>query len=79
MKIHLRENSVLSFTVCVDNDERLPSLIEDLKETYAVRDNSPVELVTIRHYNDATIAKVLEDKTVFLEQKSRDTARFVVN
>lgn len=79
VKIHLMENSALSFTVCVDNDERLPSLIENLKETYAVRYNSPVELVTIRHYNEATIAKVLEDKTVFLEQKSRETARFVVN
>jgi len=34
--------------------------------------------VTIRHYDEKTIKRVIEDKTILVEQKSRNTARFVM-
>lgn len=78
VKIHLMENSALSFTVCVDESTRLEGLIALLKRKYLVRYNEGLELITVRHYNQEIIDKLLVDKTLLLEQKSRETARFVV-
>lgn len=78
--ISLMQNSAISFSVCVDHDERrLSQLFEALNKEYKVRYNTGLELITIRHYDQATIDRVLEDgKTVLLEMRSRLTAQFVV-
>jgi aspartate kinase len=78
--ISLMQNSAISFSVCVDNNERrLAHLFEALGKSYKVRYNTGLELITIRHYDQATIDRVLEDgKTVLLEMRSRLTAQFVV-
>ncbi len=78
--ISMMQNSAISFSVCVNtNDRRLSHLFDALKKEYKVRYNSGLELITIRHYDQATIDRVLEDgKTVLLEMRSRHTAQFVV-
>lgn len=78
--ISLMQNSAISFSVCVDNNERrLAQLFSDLGKNYKIRYNKGLELITIRHYDQATIDRVLEDgKTVLLEMRSRLTAQFVV-
>jgi aspartate kinase len=78
--ISLMQNSAISFSVCVDNNERrLSQLFKELGKAYKVRYNTGLELITIRHYDQATIDRVLEDgKTVLLEMRSRLTAQFVV-
>ena len=78
--ISMMQNSAISFSVCVDtNDRRLSHLFDALKKEYKVRYNSGLELITIRPYAQATIDSVLEDgKTVLLEMRSRHTAQFVV-
>jgi len=79
IKIHLMQHAALSFSVCVDDDKRkLPLLIKELQKDYKVLYNQKVELVTIRNYNQATIDRVILNKKIFVEQKSRQTARFVV-
>jgi aspartate kinase len=37
-----------------------------------------LELVTIRHYNQETIDKVIDGKEIMLQQKTRQTARIVM-
>jgi aspartate kinase len=78
--ISLMQNSAISFSVCVNYDERkLPALFEELGQNYKIRYNTGLELITIRHYDQATIDRVMEDgKTILLEMKSRLTAQFVV-
>lgn len=78
--IHLMQNSALSFSVCMDNDEsRLRKLFEELGHKFKLRYNAGLELITIRHYNQATIDRVLEDdKTILLEMRTRLTAQLVV-
>jgi aspartate kinase len=78
--ISLMQNSAISFSVCVDfNERRLSQLFEALGKDYKVRYNTGLELITIRHYDQATIGRVLEEgKTVLLEMRSRLTAQFVV-
>jgi aspartate kinase len=78
--ISLMQNSAISFSVCVDNNERkLNHLMHELGKNYKIRYNTNLELITIRHYDQATIDRVMEDgKSILLEMKSRLTAQFVV-
>jgi aspartate kinase len=79
VKINLMQNSAISFSVCVDYDEqKTPQLIEALKKDYKILYNDNLELVTIRHYDEKTIKRVTENKKIIVEQKSRNTARFVM-
>jgi aspartate kinase len=77
--VSLSQNSAISYSACVDCEKRrLPDLIDDLRKRYKVLYNQGVELITIRHYTDSCIEKLLNHKEVLLEQRSRRTARFVV-
>jgi len=80
IRINLMQNSAISFSVCVDNNERkLKELFGQLGFKYNVRYNTGLELITIRHYDKATIDRVLEDnKTILLEMRTRATAQMVV-
>jgi aspartate kinase len=79
LRIHMMQNSAISFSVCVDNDQmKTPQVLEELKNDYRVRYNENVELVTIRHYDKSTIDRVLINKKVFMEQRSRATLQMVV-
>lgn len=76
--INLMQNSAVAFTVCVDNDNRVKPLVLDLRRDYEVRWNEGLELVTVRHFDEPTLAKLTHGKEVLIEQRSRNTARFVV-
>lgn len=79
IKINLMQNSAISFSVCVDSQKvDIEELIEALSEDYLVKYNDHLELVTIRHYDDATIDRVTVNKEVILEQKTRHTARLIM-
>lgn len=79
VRINLMQNSAISFSVCVDFDpQKTPLLIEKLKEDYKILYNKNLELITIRHYDQQTIDRVTIEKEILVEQKSRNTARFVV-
>ena len=80
VSINLMQNSAISFSVCVDFDnQKTTPLIDLLKKDYKVLYNENLELVTIRHYDEETIKRVTADKIIIVEQKSRNTARFVMN
>jgi aspartate kinase len=79
IKLHLMQNSAISFSVCIDNKRReMTTLIEELQKTFVVKYNEGLELITVRHYTDETIEHLIEQKEVLLLQKGRATARLVV-
>ena len=79
IKINLMQNSALNFSICVDYDDtKLERLMEKFSDRYEVFYNRPCELVTIRHYDQETISRLLIGKKVLVEQKSRNTARMVL-
>ncbi|CCH03226.1 aspartate kinase [Fibrella aestuarina BUZ 2] len=79
VKINLMQNTALNFSVVVDSrPERIPDLLERLREHFRVTYNEALELITIRHYDQSTIDRVLVGKTMLLEQKSRITVQLVV-
>lgn len=79
IKINTMQNSAISFSVCVDqNVQKLPALISELKKQYKVKYNENLEMVTIRWYDQGTINRVIEDKEILLEVKSRHTCQMVM-
>ncbi|RYF63615.1 MAG: aspartate kinase [Cytophagaceae bacterium] len=79
VKINLMQNTALSFSVVVDSKpDRIPDLLERLRGHFRVTYNEALELITIRHYDQSTIDRVLIGKKLLLEQKSRSTVQLVV-
>jgi len=78
-KINLMQNSALNFSILLDRSKVNPDQIIDLfKDSYEVRYNEGLELVTIRHYDEETLKRVTENKEILLQQKTRQTARLVM-
>jgi len=79
VKINLMQNSAISFSACAGGDQvRIDALINDLSSDFAVKYNSGVELLTIRHYDQETIDRLTEGKEILVIQRSRQTARVVM-
>ena len=78
-RINVMQNSAVSFSVCLDiDDKKLEKLKELLEDQFVVRYNKGLELVTIRHYDQQTIDRVTGNKDILMEQKTRQTARIVM-
>ena len=78
IKVNLMQNSALSFSVCIDNTSKRNAIIEQFSEDFYVRYNEGIELFTVRHYDAEAIRKLMENKEVILEQRSRNTLQLVV-
>jgi len=79
VKINLMQNSAISFSACAGGDQvRIDALINDLSADFAVKYNSGVELLTIRHYDQETIDRLTGGKEILVIQRSRQTARVVM-
>lgn len=79
LKSSLIQSSAISFSLCIDyNKINFLKMIDDLKSEYEVLYNTDVEIITIRHYTKEAVDKLVGERTVFVEQRNRLTARFVV-
>jgi aspartate kinase len=77
--VSMSQNSAINYSICVDcNKRKLPTLLDRLGEEFKVLYNEHLQLITIRHYTSEAIEKMLKGKRVLLEQRSRKTARFLV-
>ena len=80
ISVNLMQNSAVSFSVCVDNKRnKVLDLVTELSTKFKVYYNNKVKLFTIRHYSEDSINKVIDGKSVLLEQKSRNTVQYVVS
>jgi aspartate kinase len=79
IKVNLIQNSAISISFCIDNyDCDLKKLINHLKEDFKVLYNDQLELLTIRHYTSDSIEKVTRGREIYIDQRSRHTAHFVI-
>ena len=76
--INLMQNSAISFSVCVDESPRLDELIKELQKEFRVKYNDGLRLITIRHYDQDSINKLILGNEILLEQRSRITVQMVV-
>jgi aspartate kinase len=79
IRINIMQNSATSFTVSIDDDpQKVDALVNELKQNFKVLYNRNLELVTIRHYDNATIERVTKGKEVLLEMRTRATVQMVM-
>ncbi len=78
MKVDLIQNSAISFSVCIDNQfNNLEKLIQHLRARFKVSFIPQVSLYTIRHFDDAAIKSLEEDKDILLKQITHNTMQVV--
>ncbi|MBC5775290.1 aspartate kinase [Pontibacter sp. KCTC 32443] len=78
LKINLMQNSAISFSICTDcNEERLQKLLKTLQDQFVIHYNTGLILYTIKNYDTESINKVVANKEVLLEQRTRTTFQFV--
>ncbi len=78
MKVHLIQNSAISFSVCVDDKfGNFPELKTLLSKKFKVTYNEDVSLYTIRHFNEKSADAVAKNKDILVRQVSRETMQIV--
>jgi aspartate kinase len=79
IRVHLMENSAISFSLVFDTDKHKQQLlIEQLRERYSVKYNEELTLITIRHGNDESLKKLEYQGQPLIEQRTRHTIRMVI-
>ena len=79
IKVDLVQQSAMNFSVAFDRPERgFDQLISELKRKFVVHYNEGLELMTIRYYTDEVIRQMTGHRTVFVAQRTRTTARFLM-
>lgn len=79
IRINLMQNSAISLQLCVSNEpERINNLLVELGTQYTITCRENLELITIRYYDKATIDRVMKNKELLIEQKSKTTIQMVV-
>lgn len=80
VKVNMIHSSAITFSMCVDEEKHyLPAAIADLQRDFVVKYNEGLELLTIRHYTPAVIGEQLKERQVYMQQRTRSTARFVMD
>ena len=79
LKVHLMQNSALSFSVCgIIAPSNLPVLITEIQRKYTLKYNEKVNLLTIRHFKNLDIPKLFHKQEILIQQRSRSTLRYVL-
>ena len=80
MPVELIQNSAISFSVCINNKyQRLEELVLVLRSKFNVLVTPSVDLYTIRHF-DSKASQFIKQigKPILLEQRTQETAQFVL-
>ena len=78
IKVNTMQNSALSFSVSFDYDESKFDAFQKLMQVdFKLKFNTGLKLITIRHADEQSIKKYITT-AIYLEQKSRNTAQFVL-
>jgi aspartate kinase len=79
IRVHLMENSAISFSIVFDQDDyKMSELLKQLGPHYITRYNTQLQLMTVRHGNESIVAQVSAGKELLLEQRSRQTTRLLM-
>ena len=79
LKVDLLQNSAISFSVCLDNKfGGLKDAINELEKKFKVTCHEDVSLYTIRHFDEHSVAKILNGYSVLVEQRGKVTTQLVV-
>ena len=79
LRVHLMQNSALSFSVCGTIAlSELSFLISEIQKKYTLKYNEKVNLLTIRHFKNLDIPELFQNQEILIQQRSRSTLRYVL-
>ena len=79
LKVGLIQQSAIDLSLAFDEPEQgIDSLIIQLHEKFEVKYNTGLDLVTIRYYTPESVTQISDGRTIYIEQKSRRTARMLL-
>jgi aspartate kinase len=79
LKVGLLQQSALDLSLAFDEPEQgIDGLISQLQQKFEVKYNIGLDLVTIRYYTPESVAQITTGRKVYVEQKSRRTARMLL-
>ncbi|MCS7035653.1 MAG: aspartate kinase [Saprospiraceae bacterium] len=77
--VNVMQNTAISFTICVPNiPDRIEKFIQRIADEFNVKRQDGLELITVRHYNEETIANLKKGMIVLFEERLRNTLQMVV-
>jgi len=80
IQVNLMQNTAISFSVCVNNDDRrLSTVVRHLSESFNINRQDGFELLTVFNYqNPDNIAGFIEGKELTLEHKTGKTLQLLL-
>ena len=81
LRIHanMMQTSALMLSLCFDHDDaKREALMESLNKSFSIKYNENLQLYTIRHYEEGQEKAFIAGRKIYLEQRSRATAQFVI-
>ena len=79
LQLNLMQNSAISFSVAVNYHEgRVQQLLAALQGQFSIHYNAGLTLFTIKHYDEASLARLTAGRELLLEQRTRSTFQFLV-
>lgn len=78
IRTNLIHNSAVNLSLCIDRSWRLDEAVAELRsESYDVMCIEDMELLTIRGYEEAMLARFVEQPNVYISQRTQTTLRVV--
>jgi len=79
LKVGLLQQSAIDLSLAFDEPEQgIDSLISHLQEKFEVKYNTGLDLITIRYYTPESVSQITDGRKIYIEQKSRRTARMLL-
>jgi len=79
IKVNSMRNTAISFMVCITNDPaKVSQLVKALEEKYEIILHEHIELITVRHADEATLAMLKDGKEILFEEIYGKTHQFII-
>ncbi len=79
IKPNLIQSGAVNLQVCIDDKpEKVEKLASGASEIFDVQIEKGLTLLTIRHYNEQTLSKLIEGKQIVLKQQSPETVQVLM-
>jgi len=79
IKPNLTQNGAISLSLCFDDQqEKIEALALAASDLFNVHLQKGLTLLTVRHYTSEILTKLLDNKTIMLEQRTPQTVQFLL-
>lgn len=80
VRVNVMQNSAISFSLVVNDDPaKVDALLDALKKDYQVQLERNSQLITVRNYETADVAKILGNRKVSMEQRGKNVLQLLTS